>query len=309
MGAVLFCSNLDDPEEWRPPMTKLMPDLELRVFPNFGNADEIDVAMVWRPPAEGLGQFKNLKAILSLGAGVDQLDLSKLPAGVPVARLVDDVLTTAMAEYCLLAALRYHRRVDLYERNSRLKKWEYHIPRPAAQRTVGILGLGVLGGATAEKLKMNGFKVVGWSRSPKQIAGVESFSGADGIYTMAAKAEIVINLLPLTPDTRGILNKKLFDAMQPGSYLVNVGRGGHLTEEDLIPALDSGKLAGATLDVFQKEPLAQEHPFWGRPDILVTPHCASTGGADTAAPQVVENIRRARAGKPLMNQVDRAKGY
>lgn len=309
MGAVLFCSNLDDPEEWRPPMLRLMPDLELRVFPNFGNADEIDVAMVWRPPAEGLGQFKNLKAILSLGAGVDQLDLTKLPPNVPVARLVDDVLTTAMAEYCLLAALRYHRRVDLYERNSRLKKWEYHIPRPAAQRTVGILGLGVLGAATAEKLKMNGFKVVGWSRSPKTIEGVESFSGPDGIYRMAAKAEIVINLLPLTPETRGILNKKLFDAMAQGSYLVNVGRGGHLTEDDLLPALDSGKLAGATLDVFQKEPLPTEHKFWGHPLVLITPHCASTGGADTAAPQVVENIRRARAGKTLLNQVDRTKGY
>ncbi|MCC7045424.1 MAG: glyoxylate/hydroxypyruvate reductase A [Alphaproteobacteria bacterium] len=309
MGAVLFCSNLDDPEEWRPPMTRLMPDLELRVYPNFGKADDIDVAMVWRPPAEGLGQFKNLKAILSLGAGVDQLDLSKLPASVPVARLVDDVLTTAMAEYCLLAALRYHRRFDVYERNARLKKWEYHIPRPAAQRTVGVLGLGVLGAATAEKLKLNGFKVVGWSRAPKSIAGVESFAGPDGLHKMAAKAEIVVNLLPLTPETRGILNKKLFDAMPQGSYLINVGRGGHLTEDDLLPALQSGRLAGATLDVFQKEPLAAEHAFWNQPGILITPHVASTGGAETAAPQVVENIRRARAGKTLLNQVDKAKGY
>jgi glyoxylate/hydroxypyruvate reductase len=309
MGAVLFCSNLDDPEEWRPPMTRLMPDLELRVYPNFGKAEEIDVAMVWRPPAEGLGQFSKLKAILSLGAGVDQLDLTKLPAGVPVARLVDDVLTTAMSEYCLLAALRYHRRVDLYERNSRLKKWEYHIPRPASQRTVGILGIGVLGGAAAAQLKANGFKVCGWSRSPKSIPGVECFSGTDGIYQMAAKSEIVICLLPLTGETRGILNKKLYDAMPQGSYLVNVGRGGHLNEDDLLPALDSGKLAGATLDVFQKEPLPAEHKFWNHPLILITPHCASTGGAETAAPQVVENIRRARAGKALLNQVDRGKGY
>ncbi|MCK6453488.1 MAG: glyoxylate/hydroxypyruvate reductase A [Alphaproteobacteria bacterium] len=309
MGAVLFCSNLDDPEEWRPPMTRLMPDLELRVYPDFGKAEDIDVAMVWRPPAEGLGQFKSLKAILSLGAGVDQLDLTKLPPGVPVARLVDDVLTTAMAEYCLLAALRYHRRLDVYERNSRLKKWEYHIPRPASQRTVGVLGIGVLGGATAAKLKANGFKVCGWSRSPKSIAGVECFSGTDGIYKMAAKSEIVICLLPLTSETRGILDKKLFDAMPQGSYLVNVGRGGHLNEDDLLPALDSGRLGGATLDVFQKEPLPQEHRFWNHPQILITPHVASTGGAETAAPQVVENIRRARAGKPLLNQVDRTKGY
>jgi len=309
MGAVLFCSNLDDPEEWRPPMTRLMPDLELRVYPDFGKAEEIDVAMVWRPPAEGLAQFTNLKAILSLGAGVDQLDLSKLPAGVPVARLVDDVLTTAMAEYCLLAALRYHRRLDVYERNSRLKKWEYHIPRPASQRTVGILGIGVLGGAAAAQLKANGFRVCGWSRSPKSIAGVECFSGTDGIYQMAAKSEIVVCLLPLTAETRSILDKKLFDAMPQGAYLVNVGRGGHLSEDDLLSALDSGKLAGATLDVFQKEPLVPEHKFWNHPQILITPHVASTGGAETAAPQVVENIRRARSGKTLLNQVDRGKGY
>jgi glyoxylate/hydroxypyruvate reductase A len=309
MGALLFCSNLDDPEEWRPPLTKLMPDLDFRVYPNFGNPADIDFAMVWRPPEEGLGQFKNLKAIQSLGAGVNQLNLASLPKGVAVARLVDEVLAKAMAEFCVLTALRYHRNIDVHERNSRTKKWEYIIPRPAEQRTVGMLGLGALGGAGAKLLKTIGFKVCGWSRAPKKIEGVECFSGPDGLYRMAAKTSIVICLLPLTPETQGILNKKLFDAMPQGSFLVNLGRGGHLREADLLAALESGRLAGATLDVFNTEPLPDDHPFWSHPKILVTPHVASTGGADTAAALVVENIRRARAGKPLINQVDRAKGY
>lgn len=309
MAAVLFCSNLDDPEEWRPPMTKLMPDLDLRVYPKFGNPDDVDVAMVWRPPEEGMGQFKNLKAILALGAGVNQLELPKLPAGVKIARLVDEVLAKAMAEFSVLTALRYHRNLDVHERNSRAKKWEYIIPRPAAQRTVGMMGLGALGGEAAKLLKAVGFTVCGWSRAPKQIAGVECFSGPDGLYKMAAKSSIVICLLPLTAETAGILNKKLFDAMPRGSFIVNLGRGGHLNEADLLPALDSGRLAGATLDVFQTEPLPENHRFWNHPKILITPHVASTGGADTAAAQMVENIRRARAGKTLINEVDRAKGY
>ncbi|MGQ0676713.1 MAG: 2-hydroxyacid dehydrogenase [Rhodospirillales bacterium] len=309
MGAVLFCSNLDDPEEWRGPLTKLMPDLDLRVYPNFGKADDIDFAMVWRPPQEGLDQFKNLRAIQSLGAGVNQLDMNKLPPRVAIARLVDAVLSRAMAEFCVLTALRYHRSLDVHERNSRLKKWDYIIPRPAAQRTVGMMGLGVLGAAAAKLLGTVGFKVCGWSRGPKTIEGVECFHGPGGLYRMASKCSIVIGLLPLTPETQGIVGKKLFDAMPQGSYIVNLGRGGHLNEADLLAAIESGRIAGATLDVFNTEPLPQDHPFWNNPKILITPHVASTGGADTAAELVVENIRRARAGKPLINQVDRAKGY
>lgn len=309
MGAVLFCSNLDDPEEWRGPLTKLMPDLDLRVYPNFGKAEDIDFAMVWRPPEEGMDQFKNLKAIQSLGAGVNQLNMSKLPPKVAIARLVDSVLSRAMAEFAVLTALRYHRSLDVYERNSRDKKWEYIIPRPAGQRTVGMLGLGVLGAAAAQLLKVAGFKVCGWSRGPKKIEGIECFHGPDGLYRMAAKCSIVTCLLPLTAETQGILNKKLFDAMPKGSYIVNLGRGGHLNEADLPPAIQSGKIAGATLDVFNTEPLPQDHPFWNNPRILITPHVASTGGADTAAQLVVDNIRRARAGQTLINQVDRSKGY
>ncbi len=309
MPAVLFCSNLDDPEEWRGPLTKLMPDLDLRVYPNFGRADDIDFAMVWRPPEEGLDQFKNLKAIQSLGAGVNQLNMSKLPPKVAIARLVDSVLSRAMAEFAVLTALRYHRSLDVYERNSRDKKWEYIIPRPAGQRTVGMLGLGVLGAAAAQLLKVAGFKVCGWSRGAKKIEGIECFHGPDGLYQMAATCSIAICLLPLTPETQGILNKKLFDAMPQGSYIVNLGRGGHLNEADLLAAIQGGKIAGATLDVFNTEPLPGDHPFWNNPRILVTPHVASTGGADTAAQLVVDNIRLARAGKTLINQVDRSKGY
>jgi glyoxylate/hydroxypyruvate reductase len=306
----VFCSHLDDPHEWIPELQKLMPELEVEVWPNVKDPKAIEGLLVWIPPAEGgVALFPNLKMIQSLGAGVNQLDLKSLPRHVPLARLVDPGLNVSMRDYCAWATLRHYRKLDMHAENQLLRKWVYYIPPPKSAVNVGIMGLGELGGDVARTIADLGFSVRGWSRTPKTLDRVACFSGTDGLREFASKTDILICVLPLTPETRGILARPLFEMLPKGARLINVGRGGHLIEADLIPAIESGRIAAATLDVFAKEPLPDEHPFWTHPKITVTPHVAAFGAAVSAAPVVVENLRRARAGKRLLNQVDIDKGY
>jgi glyoxylate/hydroxypyruvate reductase A len=233
-----------------------------------------------------------------------------LPKGVPLARLRDPSLTEGMKAYCELAVLRYHRDFHIYERLSREGgPWRFKLPRPTANRRIGILGLGELGAGVASHLANAGFAVAGWARTSKQIPGIAAHHGSEGLDALAARSDIIINLLPLTAETENILDRKLFGRMPKGSYLINVGRGRHLVEDDLLVALRSGQLAGATLDVFRKEPLPLEHPFWHEPNILITPHVATSANPETAARQVVENIGRAMRGEALLNEVDPNRGY
>jgi glyoxylate/hydroxypyruvate reductase A len=307
---LLFCSHLDDPNEWIPELKRHMPDLEIEVWPKVKDPAAVDAILVWLPPAEGgLAQFPNLKAIQSLGAGVNQLDLKSMPRHVPLARLVDPGLTVSMRDYCVWAVLRHYRGLDLHAENQPQKKWVYYIPPPKSAVSVGVMGLGELGGEVARAVADLGFSVRGWARSPKTIERVECFSGSDGLATFAGKTDILICLLPLTPETRGILARPLFETLPKGARLINVGRGDHLVEPDLLAALESGRIASATLDVFSREPLPPEHPFWSHPKITVTPHVAAFGSAVSAAPVVVENLRRAVARKRLLNQVDIERGY
>jgi glyoxylate/hydroxypyruvate reductase A len=197
----------------------------------------------------------------------------------------------------------------MHAENQTLKKWVYYIPPPKSAVNVGIMGIGELGGEVARAIADLGFSVRGWSRTPKKLDRVTCFSGADGLKEFASNTDILICLLPLTPETRGILARPLFEMLPKGAKLINVGRGDHLVEADLIPAIESGRIAAATLDVFAKEPLPQDHPFWTHPKITVTPHVAAFGAAVSAAPLVVENLRRAMARKQLLNQVDIDKGY
>jgi glyoxylate/hydroxypyruvate reductase A len=306
---LLFCSHLDDPSEWIPELKRHMPDLEIEVWPQVKDPASIDAILVWIPPEGGLGQFANLKAIQSLGAGVNQLDLKSLPRGVPVARLVDPGLTVSMRDYCVWAVLRHYRGLDVHAANQPQKKWVYYIPPPKSAVSVGVMGLGELGGEVARAVADLGFSVRGWARSPKTIERVACFSGSDGLRAFAGKTDILICLLPLTAETRGILARPLFEMLPKGARLINVGRGDHLAEPDLLAALESGRIASATLDVFSREPLPPEHPFWSHPKVTVTPHVAAFGSAVSAAPVVVENLRRAVARKPLLNQVDIERGY
>jgi len=308
---LLFHSNADSKDDWRRRLAALDPTIELRVWPEAGEPAEIDAALVWKPPAGMLATFPNLKLVLSLGMGVDHIFADpELPQGVPIARLVDRDLINRMSEYCALAVLRYHRNADTYDAHQRQRKWKALPGEPAGKdRRVGILGLGEIGRDLASKLAPFGFALAGWSRTAKRVPGVESFYGAAGLAPFLARSEILVCLLPLTRETRGILDARAFAALPKGAVVVNAARGGHVVDADLLAALDSGHLAAAQLDVFNQEPLPPEHPFWTHPKVRVTPHNAGITDPNSAAHQIVENLRRLRRGEALLNIVDPARGY
>lgn len=306
---LLFCSSGDNAEDWRAEFAKRLPDLEMRVWPDIGDPADIRMALVWRPPAGMLASLPNLGLVLSLGAGVEPLlEDSTLP-DVPLVRMMTDGLTADMTGYVVLQVLRWHRLADEYKALQAEGRWKPIDHRPATTVTVGILGLGELGAAAARTLRTMDYPVLGWSRSPKAIEGVESFSGTDGLAAMLARTNILVCLLPLTPETQGILNADLFAALPENAVVINAGRGRHLVEADLIPALDSGRLRGASLDVFVEEPLRAGHPFWTHPKIRVTPHVAAITHPSKSADHVAAAIRAFRAGTPLPGVVDRKRGY
>jgi glyoxylate/hydroxypyruvate reductase len=308
--ALLFRSSVDSASRWQSKLTGLNPELDIRIWPELGDPSEIDYALVWRPEPGLLASLPNLKLILSLGAGVDHILCDpQLPHGVPIVRLVDPYLTAAMSEYVALQVLRLHRQDLDYRIQQEAEIWRELPQKNASERPVGILGLGEIGQHTGGKLANLGFPVSGWSRSARTIPGFTTYAGTAGLTQMLSKTEILVCLLPLTSQTEGILCARNFAALPVGAAIVNAGRGGHLVEEDLIPALDSGQLTAAALDVFRAEPLPPGHPFWGHPRILVTPHIAGITNPATAAPIILDNIRRFEKGRPLINQVDPAQGY
>ena len=308
--ALVFYSDSDRFEPWRDALTAAIPDLDVRNWDQAGDPAEIEFALVWLPPQGALRRFPNLKAILNLGAGVDALLKDPdLPKGVPIVRMVDEDLATCMAEYVLLHVLRYHREQPALDAQQRAKEWRIIASPAAGRRRVGIMGLGAMGGAAARHLLAVGFDVASWTRRARALPGVEAFHGADGFAPFLARTEILVCLLPLTPETRGILNRDLFRRLPRGAYLINAGRGGHQVEADILRALDEGHLAGATLDVFATEPLPPASPFWTHPKVTVTPHNASITNPRSAVRHVVESIRRVRAGEPLRHVVDPAVGY
>ena len=307
---LLYRSSFDSAALWLTELRKFIPELEMRVFPEIGNPKDIDAALVWKPQPGLLASLPNLKMIVSLGAGVDHLlGDPTLPRHVPIARLVDPYMTEAMSEYVLTQVLRLHRQDFAYRAQQRARSWR-ELPQPnASERRVGVLGLGELGSDAARKLAVLGFAVGGWSRRERRLPGIESFHGPDGLMALARRSGILVCLLPLTRDTTGILDARLFAAMPKGSAIVNAARGRHLVEADLLSALESGQLSAAVLDVFDQEPLPAEHPFWNHEKIIVTPHAAAATHAPTAAAGVAENLRRLSDGRPLINLVDLARGY
>jgi glyoxylate/hydroxypyruvate reductase A len=309
--AVLLSTKAQAMEMWRDALLAVDPALEIRMFPDAGDPAEIEAAVVWtaHDMAE-LRRYPNLRLVVSMGAGVDHLLRPPgPPPRIPVARLVDRMLTSQMGEWVLLNVLRFHRQ-DLEYRQLQAERNWLELPAPVtAERRVGILGLGELGTHAAALLRGLGFPVMGWTRRPRQADGIETFHGADGLLAMAARSDILVCLLPLTPQTHGVVDAKLLGALPRGAFLINGARGGHVVDADLLAALDSGQVAAAALDVFAPEPLPAEHPYWSHPRVVMTPHAASITIPASAAPQVVENIRRARAGRPLINLVDFAAGY
>ncbi len=307
--AVLFCSPDDDPLAWRKALRAQVPDIDLRFWPDIGDPQEIEAALVWLPPPGLLAVLPNLRAILSLGAGVDSLLADPTLPDLPLCRMVDPSMTAGMAELVLTLALGYHRRLDLYEAQQHRRLWRMVLPQPASATRIGIMGLGELGGAAARLLARHGFTVRGWSRSARQVEGVTGFVGAAELDGFLHGTDILVCMLPLTADTENILDARLLALLPRGARLVNVARGRHLVEADLLAALDDGHIAHATLDVFRTEPLPAEHPFWGHPRIRVLPHTASYSQAEVAAGVVAENLRRLESGRPLLHLVDRSRGY
>ncbi|HEV2336251.1 MAG TPA: glyoxylate/hydroxypyruvate reductase A [Stellaceae bacterium] len=308
--AILFRSTAVAQERWRPLLTALMPGHEFRFWPDLGDKAGIEYALVWQPDPGLLASLPNLRLIIGLGAGVDGL-LSDptLPRHLPIVRLVDPYMTQAMSEYVALSVLRLHRQDLDYLAQQRAHLWEEREQPNAAERRVGILGFGTLGQDAGAKLKALGFEVTGWSRSAKAVPGFATYAGAAGFGPFLARSDILVCLLPLTPETEGILNATTFAALPGAAGLVNAGRGGHLVETDLIAALDAGQLSGAVLDVVRQEPLPAAHPFWAHPRIILTPHIAAETHPPTAAAIIREAITRFEAGLPLANQVDPARGY
>ena len=307
--ALLYKSDPARGAEWKKILAEKAPDLSFRIWPEIGDPAEIRYFVAWMPPDDLATQFPNLELLISVGAGVDHLDLSKLPPDLPVARMVESGIVDGMVEYVSMAVLGLHRDLIDYVAQQRDEVWKQIRVRPAATRRVGVLGLGMLGEASCRMLKNFGFQVAGWSRSRREIEGVTCFAGADELSAFLARTDILVCLLPLTDETRGMLDADLFAQLPKGAKLVNTGRGGHLDQDALLAALDSGQISAAVLDVTTPEPLTKGHPLWSHPRVLVTPHIASMTQPETAVEVVLENLRRHEAGEPLLGLVDRKRGY
>ena len=305
----LYKANPTRGLEWARFFASRAPDLPFRIWPDIGDPAEVRYLAVWAPPENIAATFPNLELVFSVGAGVDQFDVSRLPPHVPLIRMLEPGITESMLEYATMAVLALHRDLVHFIAQQREQTWrEIQITR-AAKRRVGVMGLGKLGQAVLERLKPFGFPLAGWNRSPRTIEDVSCYAGEQALPDFLAQTDILVCLLPLTGETRGILNAGLFEAMPRGAQLVNVGRGGHLVEADLIEALDRGVLSAAVLDVAEPEPLPAGHPFWSHPRILLTPHIASMTTPETAVEYVLDTIGRHRRGEALPGRVDRQRGY
>lgn len=303
------CSGVDS-EAWLSALRHELPEVQIRESLAAGSGADVDFAFVWKQPPGLLRQLPNVRAVFTLGAGVESiLSDPELPAGVPLIRMVDPGLAAGMNEFVLMRVLHYHRGMPEHERNQRLHRWERRAPPPPGERRIGILGLGALGGQCAHTLRGLGFDVAGWSRTAKPLEGITTFGGEAGLRALLQRTEILVCLLPLTPQTDGILNRDTLAVLPRGAFVINVARGQHVVDADLIAALDSGHLAGATLDVFRQEPLPPEHPFWAHPLITVVPHVAAITQVKTAARTLAINVRAMLAGKVPQHAVDRAQGY
>ncbi len=306
---ILYMADPADAEKWRDCLSTLAPELEFRQWPEIGNPAEVHYILAWEPLADVAEQFGNLRLLYAAGAGVDQFDLARLPAQVSVIRLVDSSMADIMAEYVLFGVLALHRDILAYQEDQRSGRWQ---PRPighASQRRIGVMGVGNLGRAALDRLQPLGFQFSGWNRSLKEVPGGRCYVGTDELEEFLGQWDILVNMLPLTPETDGILNAARLDCLPHGAGLINMGRGAHVVETALLSALDEGRLVGAVLDVLVQEPPTQDHPLWKHPRVLLSPHVASDVQIEGGVTVIVENLRRECEGMPLLNVVDRSKGY
>jgi glyoxylate/hydroxypyruvate reductase A len=283
--------------------------VDFRIWPEVGDPAEVRYLAAWELPPNVSAALPNLEVIFSVGAGVDQLDLRLVPDHVQVVRMIEPLLTKGMAEYIALSTLALHRNLIDYVAAQRERRWEPHQWLPAAERRVSIMGLGIMGQAALEALRPFGFPLAGWSRSRHSIDGVQCFAGTESLDIFLERSDILICLLPLTAETRGILSRETFRRLPRGSGLINAARGAHLVEKDLLDALADGQISAAFLDVFADEPPAPDHPFWSHPQILMTPHVASNTSATSGGRALLENVLRHQRGEPMVGAVQKNCGY
>jgi glyoxylate/hydroxypyruvate reductase len=309
-GALLFDLPGLPHELWTTHLRKFLPGLDIRATVDDTTAKDITYCVAWKPAPGALAKLPNLKIVFSMGAGVDGIVADPTyPRHIPLARVVDDTLAQAMSEYVVLSVLYWHRRLHDFVALQKDKKWRQLAAPRAPDVRVGILGFGVLGQAAARPLTALNYQIAGWSATPKRFDGVKTFHGPDQLPAFLGQSDILVCLLPLTPDTRGILNAKTFAALPKDACIVNAARGGHVVEDDLIQALDSGHLRGATLDVFGIEPLPATSPLWSHPKIVMTAHSAAFTDPESFMRQVADTIRRMDEGLAPENLVDFARGY
>jgi glyoxylate/hydroxypyruvate reductase A len=311
---ILFYMPHADAAAWLHDFARALPDADLREWQP-GDTAPADFAVVWRPPRDMLAGRDGLRAIFNLGAGVDAIlaleheHPGTLPRHAQLIRLEDGGMAPQMAEYVAHAVLRYLRRFDEYQTLQNERRWHALEPHPRESFTVGILGLGVLGAHVAQTVAAFGMPVRGYSRSARQIDGVTTFAGEAQFDAFLDGVKVLVNLLPHTPGTRGVLNAEVFAKLARGAYLINVARGGHLIEQDLLDALASGQLAAATLDVFREEPLPADHPFWNEPRITITPHISALTLRSESVEQVARKINALVRGESVSGVVNLERGY
>jgi glyoxylate/hydroxypyruvate reductase A len=304
---ILFHSTSGDPAAWLAALARHLPDARIHRPPTPVAAD---YALVWKPPPEVFAGQTRLKAVFNIGAGVDAVvDNAGLPTGVPLVRLEDAGMARQMADYVTWGVLGHFREFPVYAQQAARPEWKPRPPRARECFGVGVLGLGVLGTAVLDALRPFGFALSGWSRTPRSLPGIRTFAGPEAFHAFLAGCDVLVCLLPLTASTRGLLDAAAFGALPPGALFVNVARGGVVSEDDLLAALDRGHLAGALLDVFRDEPLPDAHPFWRHPGVTVTPHVSAATLVDESIAQIAAKIRQLELGEAVTGVVDRARGY
>ncbi|XAH24860.1 glyoxylate/hydroxypyruvate reductase A [Xylophilus sp. GW821-FHT01B05] len=310
VGTLAFYSDFDDFKTWKNALQAQLPNLEVLHSSEIDRPEAIDYAMVWKPPQGFFGQMPNLRLIINLGAGVDSLvGRHDLPRNIPITRITDPQMARMMAGYVLFAVLRHARDIPFFEQAQRLGEWAYRHPRSPEETTVAVLGLGQLGAKAAYELQRQGFRTLGWSRSPAQIDGVECSSGMETLDCVIGQADIVVLMLPLTPQTNQLFHRERLQKMRPGVALINVARGALVDQVALTDLLRSGHIGAATLDVFEREPLPAVDALWSMPNVLITPHLASVAIPSSSAKQIAANILRVSAGELPHNIIDPSRGY
>ena len=307
---LVIISQKSNQGDWVEALQALEPGLNVSIYPHDTNRDEVVFALAWHPPKGVFENYPKIRCIASTGAGVDHiLRDPNLPPEVEVTRIVDSTLTDDMTSYLLAQVMCQMRNVSHYKLLQVNNKWQPRGYLNKANTGIGIMGFGELGKDAALKFKHLGFKVVGWANSAKNVDGIKVYVGKAEFNDFLSDSDILICLLPLTSATVNILNHETFKQLPRGAFIINVARGEHLVEDDLLEAIEEGQLSGACLDVFPVEPLPKDHIFWHHPKITVTPHIASITSLKSVAPQIIENYRRLKGGKPLLNIVSREKGY